>query len=297
MNLIVFLRFIRYKNLLLICYVFFLINFYLFPSFQVSLSLTKLHFFILLFSTLLITSAGYIINDIFDIEADKINKPKKVIVSNIISVEKAKKIYLFINTFGIVLGVILCLQIEKPNLVFIFIAIPLLLYYYSKNFQNKAFIGNLIVSILISFSIYMLVLFETGSTNNSVYYVVLALSIFSFFLNLSREIIKDIIDVKGDFNQGLKTLPIILGIKRSSYIAALFTIIPTLFLVALIINITGELKITRVFLLLTCLIPLLYINTKLLKKPSHKTFIMVSSILKLIMFFGITSILLISYNL
>lgn len=295
--MIVFLRLIRFKNLLLICYVFCLINFLLFPSFEVSLSLTKLHFFILLFSTLLITSAGYIINDIFDIKADNINKPKKAIVSNLISVEKAKRNYLFINTFGIVLGIILCLQIEKPNLVFIFIAVPLLLYYYSKTLQNKVFIGNLLVSILISFSIYMLVLFETDSTNNSVYYVILALSIFSFFLNLAREIIKDIIDVKGDFNQGLKTLPIILGIKRSSYLAALVTTIPTILLLFLIINITEGYKITRIYLLFTCVIPLLYSITKLLKKPSHKTFIMLSSILKIIMFFGITSILLISYNL
>ncbi|MDV7188257.1 UbiA family prenyltransferase [Lutibacter sp. TH_r2] len=297
MNLIVFLRLIRYKNLLLICYVFFLIYFFLFPSFKVNITLTHLHFFVLLFATLLITSAGYIINNIFDIESDKLNKPKKLIVSNLITVEKAKKYYLFINTLGIILGIGLCLQIEKPNLVFIFILVPLLLYYYSKKLQKIALVGNILVSLLIAFSIYMLALFEKSSINNSVYLIILTLSIFSFILNITREIIKDIIDIKGDFNCGLQTLPIILGIKRSSYVAMFFIFISIVLLTFLITSITGKHIVTRLYLVLTCLLPLLFVAIKLIKKPSHKTFNTLSSILKLIMFLGITSIILISYNL
>ena len=297
MKLVVFLRLIRLKNLLLICYVFLLINYFLFPAIEINKFLSTFQFVILLLATICITASGYIINDIFDIDSDKINKPNKMVVGKSISIEKAKKLYLYINTIGIVLGIGLCLQIEKPNLVFIFIAAPLLLFYYSKKIQRIPLIGNILISLLISFSIYMLVLFENNSANNSVYYIIFVLCIFSFLINLAREIVKDIIDVKGDFNQGLKTLPIVLGIQRSSIITALFTIATMLLLVFLIVSVTVDFKITKLFLLITCVIPLAYATAKLIKKPSSKTFNTVSLLLKLIMFFGISSIILISYNL
>ena len=297
MNLVVFLRLIRFKNLLLICYVFTLLKFFLFPSFGATTLLTDFQFFILLIATLLITASGYIINDIFDVEADKINKSKKIIVSKIISLEKAKRIYFFMNVSGIILGIWLTLQIQKPNLAFVFIVASLLLYYYSKTLQKKALLGNLLVSLLIAFSVFLPVLFEIQNSNKQVISLVLALSVFSFFLNLSREILKDITDIKGDYNSKLKTLPIILGVKRSCYLAALFSLIPTVFLIYLIISIKSDFEFSRTYLLISCALPLIYVITKLVKSTSYRMLKKLSSLLKIIMFLGITSILLISYNL
>jgi 4-hydroxybenzoate polyprenyltransferase len=47
------------------------------PYFQSTFE--QLDFFLLAFSTILIAAGGNIINDYFDVKADKINKPNKVI--------------------------------------------------------------------------------------------------------------------------------------------------------------------------------------------------------------------------
>ena len=115
MNSAVYFKLIRWKNLLLIIYVYLLIKLLFFPLFSVKTSLSLFSFFILLISTVLITGAGYIINDIIDVKSDSINKPKKLIVSKIISIEKARQWYKVTNTLGIALGIAFCLNIGKPT--------------------------------------------------------------------------------------------------------------------------------------------------------------------------------------
>ena len=156
MAILAFFKLIRWKNLLLIIYVQVLLKFLIFTSFNISTNLSFIQFIVLLISILLITSAGYIINDIYDLKTDLINKPKKVIVTKQFSIAKAQQLYLFLNASGIILGIGLSLNIEKPSYSFIFIGASLLLYYYSKKFKSKPLIGNLIISFLITISILIL---------------------------------------------------------------------------------------------------------------------------------------------
>ncbi|NQV76984.1 MAG: UbiA family prenyltransferase, partial [Lutibacter sp.] len=155
MRLAAYFKLIRWKNLLLILYVQILLKFLVFNSFNIETNLSLVQFIVLLISILLITAAGYIINDIFDLKTDLINKPQKVIVTKNFSLEKAQQLYLVLNATGVILGIGLSLNIEKPSYSLIFIGTSLLLYYYSKKFKSKPLIGNLIVSFLIGFSIFI----------------------------------------------------------------------------------------------------------------------------------------------
>ena len=234
MEILAFFKLIRWKNLLLIIYVQVLLKFLVFTSFNVSTNLSIIQFSALLISIILITSAGYIINDIYDLKTDLINKPKKVIVTKQYSIVKAQQLYLLLNSFGIILGIGLSLNIEKPSYSFIFIGTSLLLYYYSKKIKYKPLIGNLIVSLLISISILILYVFDINKTVQStnqqlVINIILMLAFFAFFLNLIREIIKDIEDVNGDNNLNMNTLPIVLGKKRSKKAASILCLIPLSF--------------------------------------------------------------------
>ena len=65
---------IRYKNLILIALVQVLIKYAMFPAFNVDTTLSTFQFIILVISTVCIAAGGYIINDIFDVETDAINK-------------------------------------------------------------------------------------------------------------------------------------------------------------------------------------------------------------------------------
>ena len=130
-----FLRLIRWKNLVFLIYIHLLLKFVIFSSLKFDTSLTTIQFFLLLFGILFIMAAGYIINDIFDIRTDLINKPLKLIVPQKISIENARFLYKLMNTIGIGIGVVLSLQIERPEFSLLFILSSILLYYYTKLFK------------------------------------------------------------------------------------------------------------------------------------------------------------------
>ncbi len=297
MQLVTFFKLIRWKNILLLIYVQLLLKLLLFPSFKIDTNLNYFQFS----SIVLIASAGYIINGIFDVKTDTINKPKKVIITKQITIEKAKQWYLMVNTLGIFTGIILSLNIQKPTFSFLFIFASLLLYYYSKKYKPKPLIGNLIVSFLIAFSIIILYLFELSETTQSnsqelVKNIILSIALFSFFINLIREIVKDIEDINGDYNLNMRTLPIVIGVKRTKYLAAILCVIPISLLLFVLVKYTAEFRFTILYLLFFVLLPLLYVALKLRIAKTKKDFYKLSAILKIIMFLGINSIILISIN-
>lgn len=171
---------------------------------------------IILFSgTFLITAAGYIINDYFDIKADAINKPKQVYIGRDISRRKALLSVFILNVSALGLSLFLPRAITYAFLIVIF-----LLWLYSYLFKRSFLIGNLLVASMAGFSIWILGYFES---NLSV--LLLAFVFFAFITNLIREIIKDCEDVKGDILLKSKTLPIVLGIQGTRFIILSLNII------------------------------------------------------------------------
>ncbi len=302
MHLSAFFRLIRWKNILLIIYVQLIIKMFFFTTFNAETKLSILQFIVLVVAILLISAAGYIINDIRDLEIDIINKPDKLVISKTISVTKGKQLYLITNTIGNALGIGFCLQIQKPSFSFIFIGASLLLYYYSKKIKSMPLIGNIIVSLLIAFSILLLGLFDLNHTvqnrNQSFIIVVLILiSGFAFFLNLIREIVKDMEDINGDYRLNMRTLPIVFGTARIKKITAILCGFPIGLLLYIAFNYSREFKFTVIYSILFSLLPLLYVVFKLLAAKSTKDFHKLSEILKIIMFLGINTLVILSLNL
>lgn len=301
MKLAAFLRFIRWKNLLLIIYLQILLKFSLFSAFELKTNLTDFQFIILLLSLILIMAAGYIINDILDLKSDLINKPQKVIVSNQFSVEAVQQQHLITNTLGIVMGIWLSLSVEKPTYSFIFIGASLLLYFYSKKLKSMPLIGNIAVSFLVALSVIILLLFDLNFTIQNevqqlVIYVTLLLSAFAFLVNLVREIIKDVEDINGDYKLKMNTLPILFGVSRTKKIAAFLCLFPLGLLLFIVVKYASVYKITVLYLLLFTMFPILYVAIKLLSAKTKKDFKKLSMLLKLIMFLGINALLLFSLN-
>lgn len=301
MKLAAFLRLIRWKNLLLIIYLQILLKFLLFSEFELITNLSVFQFITLVFSIILITAAGYIINDIYDLKADLINKPKKVIVSRQFTVETAYRLYLITNTLGIVLGIGLSLSVQKPTDAFIFIGASLLLYFYAKKLKSKPLIGNIVVSFLVTLSVIILCIFDLNlalqnEAQQLVIYVILLLTGFAFFINLVREIVKDIEDINGDYNLKMNTLPILLGVSRTKKIAAFLCLFPLGLLLFIVVKYSSIYKFIVLYLLLFTFVPLLYVALKLLSAKTKQDFKKLSIFLKLIMFLGINALLLFSLN-
>ena len=115
------LRLIRFKNLLVIILTQVLIKLFLINPYVSNPSLSTINFNIYLLALVTIVSAGYIINDIYDIEIDKINRPKTRIISRKIDKESAHTAYKILNSIGITSGFYVAYQIGKPSFGAIFI--------------------------------------------------------------------------------------------------------------------------------------------------------------------------------
>jgi len=297
-----FFQLVRWKNLVLIALMQFLIKFYFFVPFESYNSLSYSSFCLFVFTTITITASGYIINDLIDLKVDLINKPKKMIIQKHLSVLNAKKAYFSLLFIGLICGVGLSIIIKKPFYSLIFITIILLLFIYSKFLKGKLLVGNLFVSLLLSFSILILLIFDFTPPENylkwSSYHIIHKLIVFyafcTFLLNLIREIIKDIEDVNGDSSQNLNTYPVVYGKESAKKLALIISVFTAFFFLFIIFKQLRANSTALLYSLISVCIPLLYFCVKLYSSKTKLEYSYLSKILKIIILIGVLSIPLIS---
>ena len=108
--LVAFFRLIRWPNLVFIALTQFLFYYSIIlpvlPSsyYQLHYKLTTPFFILLVVSSVFIAAAGYIINDYFDINIDRVNKPGKMVIEKIINRRWAILLHLIITTIGVALS-------------------------------------------------------------------------------------------------------------------------------------------------------------------------------------------------
>lgn len=278
---------------------------YVFFKFQnIPLALADWQYGLLVLSTILIAAGGYVINNIFDQNTDTINKPSNVIVGKTISETNAYNLYIGLTVTGVAIGFYLSNVIVKPGFASIFILIAATLYLYATSLKQMMIIGNVIVALLLSFSVIIIGIFDLFPTIHEgnqqqlgvVFSILLDYALFTFFLNFTREIVKDLEDVDGDYNQGMNTLPIAIGKSRTAKIVFGLSFIPILFMLYYINKYLLELVFTTVYLLLFVVGPLFYFTIKIWTAKSKKEFHALSLLLKWILLFGILSVVVISLN-
>ncbi|MDP3313222.1 UbiA family prenyltransferase [Lutibacter sp.] len=274
-----------------------LINFVFFQAISNTHLISSSIFVLYIISLLSIMAAGYVYNDFKDFKTDVVNKPKKLIVTTLFTIENTQIIYKILNTIGILFGVLLALQLKKPSVALIFIGAALLLYFYSKKLKQLPLIGNIAISFLISFSILVplfLIPEQAIYISDSVFelFILGVLAFFAFFINLVREIVKDVQDIKGDYMLNMNTLPIIIGRKRTLKIASFLSLFLSIALMFIIYKYVLIYKAASFYLIGTCMLPLLYISYKLPIARTNSDFRFYSNLLKVIMFLGINSLIL-----
>ena len=300
-----FLKLIRYQNLLLLIFMQVLFRYGFLNLQGISLGLSHLQFGILVLSTVCIAGAGYIINNIFDRETDAINK-KDVIVGNSISEAMSYNLYIALNVIGVGAGFYLSNVIEKPGFALLFIIVSGTLYLYASSLKQSLLVGNIIVAILTAVSVIIVGLFdlfpiitaENQAHLGVLFNILLDYALFAFLINFIREITKDLQDVKGDYNLGMNTLPIALGVERTAKIVLIATGLITLYLTYYIFKyyFNNDLYISTVYSLLAIIAPLIFFCVKIVSAKSSSDFKLLSLILKIVMFFGILSIAVNTFN-
>ena len=301
-----FLHLIRYKNLLMLAFMQLIFRFDFYELQKIDLALNNWQYTLLVLSTVLIAAAGYVINDIFDQDTDAINKPTKVIVGKSISENNAYSIYAGLNITGVGIGFYLSNVIMKPSFATVFILIAATLYIYATSLKQMAFVGNIIVALVLSVSVIIIGVFDiypaTSIENQGVmanlFSVLLDYAIFAFMINLLREMIKDLEDIKGDDAQGMKTLPAILGVAKTSKLIFVLSFVPVISLLIYINNyfVGNGLYFATAYAFIFVLAPLLFFTIKIASNNTKQGFHTLSSLLKWILFFGILSIIIITLN-
>lgn len=298
-----YLRLIRYQNLLILILMQILIRYGLFIPLGADLTLSDFLFALLMIATVCIAAAGNIINDIYDVEIDSINKPEKVIIGKKVTEKNANYLFIIFNVIGVGLGFYISNQIEKPEFSGYFVVISALLYLYASFIKSIPILGNVIVSGLVSFSLLIVGLFDLlpvinflNQANQSyIFAILLNYSFLAFYINLMREIVKDIEDIDGDKNGDLNTLPIILGRKRTSYIVFGMSVIAMFGTVYYIYIHLYNYTYAVLYFLLFVLAPLLYFSIKIWDAKNKKNYSFLSKLLKVIMLLGMGSILLYTF--
>jgi len=141
----------------------------------------------------LITAAGNAINDYFDVEADRLNRPNRPIPSGKVSVRGALVFSVTLFLLGIFLAAFtnwLALGIAAFN--------SILLIFYSWSLQHKTFFGNFTVACLTGSTF----LFGGAAVGNI--QLPLVFGLLAGLATVSREIVKDIEDIEGDKKTFLK---------------------------------------------------------------------------------------------
>ena len=295
-----FLKLIRIQNLIILFLIQFLLHYFIFEN------QGNLEFYLLASITFLITAAGYIINDIFDVESDKINK-EEVIIGNQIPSRQAIFWYYLFNSVAIVLSFYLVYCINNYYLLIIFFSSIFVLRWYSKTYKHKFIIGNLIVSTLTSLSIFNVYLFCDHNSRvifhiNVEFYATIIFVFFSFFLTLSREIIKDLEDKEGDKFMNSENIALTFSLNKVKCIVSILLIIVLIPLLCILVSLVDEFiyyySAKLLFLSIYCshiCFLIIYTIYKIKSSDKKVNFTRVSQLLKFIMILGIFSVPLFFY--
>jgi len=140
---------------------------------------------------------GNIINDFFDLEVDKVNKPWRPLAKGIITPRQGLTLGLLLASLGIALSIYVSLVCGV-----LAVASFLLLFIYSWRAKSSGLPGNILVSLLSALNILY------GGVASPKPQLSILPSIYAFTIILGRELAKSLEDIKGDAEAGIKTIAV-----------------------------------------------------------------------------------------
>ncbi len=307
-----FLRLVRWPNLVFI-FLTQLLFYYciLLPSFS---GAGGLHanglqpglFYLLSLASVLIAAAGYIINDYFDLNIDRVNKPDKLVVEKLIKRRWTILWHWLLSGLGMLLSAYVSWRLRNPVIALANLGCIVLLWFYSTTFKRKLLIGNVLISLLTAWVILVLYWaeFKVQALRDVEYTRILSrlfkfsilYSGFAFIISLVREVVKDIEDMDGDARYGCRTMPIVWGVNVAKVFAGTWLAV-----------LTGALVIVQFYglqhgwwpVFLYCLVlldlPLLWLLRRLYVAQQKEDYHKLSGTIKAIMLVGILSMLVILF--
>jgi 4-hydroxybenzoate polyprenyltransferase len=300
-----FFRLIRITNLAIIALTMVGVAIYILKSNDyLKVDFNIVDFGLLVFSTVIIAAAGNMINDYFDIKADRINKPEKLVISKYMKKRWAIVLHWGLNVIAVIISVYLSVKYHSLLFVFIHITSMNLLWFYSAYFKKKLLIGNIIIACLTALVPLLSIWFfktlnesslpyspfheDTWSTKIDYHYIYF-LTFCAFFQNLAREISKDIQDISGDKVISVYSLPMKYGVYKTGILVGVLLQLPIVIWFYYFIQYNLELNLISVVLLLISACLNLFCFLLILFRRDYP-FKLINSLIKWSMFVGLATL-------
>ena len=279
-KILALLSIVRWYNISLVIISLYFVQIFMFNTgkrFFFTLQSLDPHFYVL--SIVLSIMGGYLINAFYDFEKDMINHPDKTYFNRIVS----KKSCLNLYVICVLSSIIIAYLINYKIWIFI-IMLNVALWIYSHKLRKKPLLGEISASLLtISFFIGISVLYMKIDKTLIIF------STYILTIDLTREIIKKMISLKGDLIVGEKSIPILFGIKKSKYII-FYMMISSILAILTLLPIIIETYISIYFIISLLIIS---VNIYMLHHARNaKHYERINTCYKLIIGLGILSIVL-----
>lgn len=233
-----------------------------------------------LLAILFTAAAGYVINDILDIEEDIINKPEKRIIAKHISINAGLVFYGLLLILSIVFGFLTGLSM---GLVCVLISV--LLYFYSSDLKGTTLWGSILVSLMNG----VVVFFSAQGVDEKFNGYFAEYAFLAFLITLAREIVKDIEDIEGDKTREYETFPIVYGAKKSVWLSMAILTLLNIHMVYLITE--SKNLYFGIFSAVFVLMPVFYFYYQLLTAEGKADYTSIQKRLKCLMVSGILSVI------
>ena len=256
---------------------------YIFDPFQSWKTLFfDINFLFIVLATALSSSAGYIINNFFDSPKDKLNRPNKFFIENLISKKNQFLIYIILNF----LSLIIAAQISSYSLIFFSIYI-LGIYFYSNFIKRSFWLSNFFLAILMIMPFLALSVYFKNFN-----YIIFCFASYLFFLIFSKDLIKDLESLKGDIVYSYKTIPAVYDSRITKIIFSFLILIIFIPVYYLIIEDLGLMS----YYFILCIPFFLSVLLLLWLYNKDEIYLIIHNLLKAWILIGILSISLLNFN-
>ncbi|MFK5958270.1 MAG: geranylgeranylglycerol-phosphate geranylgeranyltransferase [Lutibacter sp.] len=275
---------VRGYNILLIVVAQYLASIFIFsPEKSLRYVLFDINLYFIVLSTICVIASGYIINNFYDSETDKINKPVKSKIDAIVSQKNKLRFYFLLNFIGVVTALLVSWR------AFVFFSIYIfLIWFYSHKLKKYPLTGLFSAAGLAILPFFAVFVYYKNFSE-----IIFTHAAFLFFILLIRELIKDLERIQGDFIQNYQTI----AVKYGEY----FTKILISFLAILTLNpIYFLMKYPEIggmkYFFYTSIIVLISFVIALWFSKSKRNYVLLHLVLKLLIVAGVFSLALIDYS-
>lgn len=240
--------------------------------------------FVLVLASALAIASGYLINNFYDAEKDLINRPTKTLIDSYVSQQTKLSVYFLLNFVAVVLASYISFKTVAFFSIYIFF-----LWFYSHKLKKYPFVGNLTASTLAIIPFFAVFIYYKNFD-----LVIFVHATFLFLVISIRELVKDLENMRGDFVQNYRTIPVVYGIKFTKRIASLLMLLTT---IPVFVLLFGDFEIGYMYyFFIFGFVVLMIFWISLWRSQSKIQYVLLHNLLKLVIVVGVFSILLIDVD-